>query len=125
MLVFGFPFLDGFQSMVQLGGNRTGLTVLAYHVFLAGGTIHNLADGRDNGSRTASADFVECSQFFFFDRTAFYLQTHIGGNLLQAHIGNGTQNRIGIGRDVLVTLDGEEVGRTGFIDVLVLFGIEE
>ena len=116
--------LDVAEFLVEFLAYGAGLAVVAEDIALAGGGVVNLADGADDSGSTAGSGLLEGAEFLLGNLAAFYLHAEVEGQLLQALVGDGGQDGGGLGGDVGVVLDTEEVGCAAFVDILLLLGVE-
>ena len=124
MLVFLNAILDVTQMVVELGGDRTRLTVLAERVSLALVEVIEIRYRRDHGSSTASTSLLECVKLLLRDGTSLHLHAEVLSQLHKTLVGDGRQDARGFRSHVSVVLDTEEVGSAALVDILLLLGVE-
>ena len=116
--------LDVAELLVEFLAYGAGLSVVAEDVALAGGGVVNLADGADDGGSAAGSGLFEGAELLLGNLAAFHLHAKVEGQLLQALVGDGGQDGGGLGGDVGVVLDSEEIGCAALVDVFLLLGVE-
>ena len=110
--------------MIKLCADGTWLSVLADDVTLLVFQVVDTLNGRDDGCCATSTCLLEGLQFLFRYLPALHFHSQVDGQLHQALVGDGWQDRGTLGCDVSVILDSEEIGCSTLVDVFLLFGVQ-
>jgi len=117
--------LDAGEGIVELGEHRAHILHAGRHAdFLA--MVDYLADGRDDGGRTAEAGFGKIGHFGKQHFTFFHFHAEVVlGDMEQGAAGDGRQDALALGSDELAVLgDEDEVGAAGLFHLGAGGGVE-
>ena len=122
MLVFSFAKLDGTESVIELGADRTGLFAEVVALTCLG--VIKTLDGADDGGSTTSTGFLESGKLLYIDRTTLDLHTHILSKLHKTLVGDRWKYRGGFRSHIDTVLDAKEVGSACLVNIFLLLGVQ-
>src|SRR5690554_659015 len=116
--------LNGAKLVIQFLTDWSCFTILREFVGAVLAEIIDSRNGADHGRGATCSRFFECCQLLFKYGSTFNFKSHILGQLHQAFIGYGREDRLRLRGDVGVIFNPEEIGRATFIYILLFAGVK-